>query len=177
MTLAITDTSLKVDFRCLLTNTTANDLSGQGNDVKSHLINMVKPFIFTNGQGANQGNQAWVSRQTLDASDSVELDLAGGLTDAFGTALTFAEIKLIMVYADDNNTNNVLVGGAAANAFSTMFGDSSDVLSLLPGTLFSLATKDATGYGVTAATADLLKIANSAGSTSVTFEIALLGNS
>jgi hypothetical protein len=36
---------------------------------------------------------------------------------------------------------------------------------------------DAIGWGVTAGTGDLLKVANSAGSTSVNYDIVVIGNS
>jgi hypothetical protein len=128
-----------------------------------------------NGTGANQANTLWIDTRTLTASATEELDLAGVLTDAFGNVLTFTKIKALLIEAADGNTNDVLVGGAASNAWAAMFGDATDVLKVKPGGFFMLVAPDANGLAVTAGTGDKLKIANSAGSTSVTYTIVLLG--
>lgn len=53
--------------------------------------------------------------------------------------------------------------------------NSSDIINIRPGGALILLAPDATGYAVTAGTGDLLRIANSAGSTSVTYDIILIG--
>jgi len=52
-------------------------------------------------------------------------------------------------------------------------------LTLRPGAFVAVGTgaADATGYAVTATTADLLKIANSGAGTSVTYDIHIIGAS
>lgn len=128
-----------------------------------------------NGTGANQANSLWIDTRTLAASASEELDLAGGLTDAFGNVLTLTKVKGLLIEADDANVNDVLVGGAASNAWAALFGDATDVIRVKPGGFILLAAPDANGLAVTAGTGDKLKLANSAGSTSVTFTIAFVG--
>lgn len=128
-----------------------------------------------NGTGANQANRLWIDTRTLAASATEELDLAGVLTDAFGNVLTFSKIKAILIEAVDANVNDVLVGGAASNAWAALFGDATDVLRVRPGGFIFHAAPDANGLAVTAGTGDKLKLANSAGSTSVTFTIILVG--
>ena len=59
--------------------------------------------------------------------------------------------------------------------FINWVGDPTDKISVRPGGAFILIAPDATGYAVTAATGDLLKIANSAGTTSVTYDIIIIG--
>ncbi len=132
-------------------------------------------FSFANGTSANQANQIWTDTRTITASSSENLDLAGVLANALGTTLTFTRIKAIIINAASGNTNNVLVGGHASAAFSTMFGDATDVLVVRPGGSFCLVAPDATAYAVTATTGDLLKIANSGSGTSVTYDIILIG--
>lgn len=129
------------------------------------------------GASAGQANVAYWNTDTLTASSSDSLDLAGSLEDPFGNTLTFARIKALIVTADPDNTNNVLVGGAASDAVTSLFGDATDVAVVRPGaTLAWIAgPADATGYTVTAATADLLKIANSGSGTSVTYSVVVIG--
>ena len=131
-------------------------------------------YSFDNGTGAGQANMLFTDERTLSASASEDLDLAGGITDAFGDTITFTKIKAIIIQAAAGNTNNVLVGGAAA-AIAGLFGDVADVQVIRPGGLYMIVAPDATGIAVAAGTADDLKIANSAGSSSVTYKIAVLG--
>lgn len=132
-------------------------------------------LTLADGVGANQANLMWFDSNTLAASTNVDLDLAAGLTDSFGNTLTFVKVKAIAVKAAAGNTNNVLVGGAASNQFASFFGDVSDKLVVQPGGAFGIATPGLNGYGVTAGTGDLLRIANSGAGTSVGYEIAIVG--
>lgn len=138
-------------------------------------LQYVKNLALDDGEGANAIESIWHDQRTLSASASENLDLAGGLTDAYGDAITFNKIKLLLVYAAAGNTNNVLVGGAASAQWVGWVGDATDVVIVRPGGLLLLTAPDATGMPVVATTGDLLKVANSAGSTSVTYDIVLLG--
>jgi len=135
-----------------------------------------KSYSFTDGAGADQADVVWSDERTLAASATEDLDLAGGLIDAFGVAITLARIKAIYVEADSSNTNNVLLGGAAANAFATPFADVTDRVTLRPGGALLLVAPDATGYVVTAGTGDLLRAGNSGAGTSVKYRIVLVGS-
>ncbi len=132
-------------------------------------------FTLTNGNGANQANLAFSDERTLAASATENLDLAGVLTDAFGNLLTFAKVRVILIYALPANTNNVLVGGAASNGFITPFNDATDIAVVKPGGMLLMIAPDTNGYAVTAATGDLLKITNSSSGTSITYDVIILG--
>ena len=69
----------------------------------------------------------------------------------------------------------MLVGGAGSNGFTSWVGDATDVVKVKPGGALILVAPDATGYAVTAGTGDLLTITNSAGSTSVTYDVVIMG--
>lgn len=129
------------------------------------------------GTGANQADRVFHDQRTLTASSSENLDLAGSLTDAFGATITFARVKGLLVAASAGNTNNVLVGGAASNGFVNWVSDATDVVVVRPGGVLALFAPDATAYAVTAATGDLLKVANSGGTTSVIYDIVIIGAS
>lgn len=129
----------------------------------------------SNGTGANQANSQWLDTRTLAASATENLDLAGGLTDAFGNVLTFTKIKAIIVEADDTNVNDVVLGGAASNAWVAPFGDATDTIKVKPGGFIMLVAPDANALAVVAGTGDILKMANGGSGTGVTYTIAIVG--
>lgn len=138
-------------------------------------ISHQRTLQLASGTANGQADLFFADTRTLAASASEDLDLAGGLTDAFGSTLTHVEIVGVMISALAANTNNVLVGGAASNAWGAIFGATNDILVLKPGA--SLLLMCDTGYAVTAGTGDLLKIANSGSGTGVTYTIVLIGRS
>lgn len=141
----------------------------------THDISFKAANALTNGNGANQASQAYAARRTIPASSNESLDLAGGLTNAFGTTLTFTAIKAIAIVAAAANTNDVVVGGAASNGFNSWVGDATDTVKVKPGGMLLIAAPNATGFAVTAGTADLLKIANSSSGSGVTYDIVIVG--
>ncbi len=131
----------------------------------------------TSGIVANQADVLWSDTRTLNASTTENIDLAGVLSSAFGSTITAAKLKFIIVTAASGNTNNVLVGGAAANALP-LFADATDIVAVKPGGVFLLGTPIIGGQAtVTAGTGDILKIANSGATTGVTYTIAIVGTS
>lgn len=131
----------------------------------------------TSGVGANQADLCYVENRTIAASGTAAIDLAGVLLDIYGATITFARIKAILIFAAAANVNNVLMGGAAANAFLGPFSDSTDIIATKPGGITALVAPDAVAWAVTAATADQLKFANSSSGTGVTYDLVLIGAS
>lgn len=127
-----------------------------------------------NGTGADQANQIFSDTRTLTGSATENLDLAGSLVDAFGATITFTKIKAIIVTAASANTNAVQVQREATNGVP-LFMAASDGIAITPGGFFAASFPNATGIAVTASTGDLLTITNSAGSTSVTYTIVIIG--
>jgi len=161
-------TNLKVDINA--TYQDSLDLS----TVKDFLSAVFSDTL-ASGIGADQADRLWHDQRTLAASASENLDLAGGLTDAFGNTLTFARVKLIYIKAAAANTNNVVVGGHATAAFVNWVADATDKVNIRPGGVFLLFAPDATAYVITAGTGDLLTVANSAGGSSVVYDIVIVG--
>jgi hypothetical protein len=159
-----------VELAALLTGTA--DFGPPSSDVRK-----ARSFPLANGTGANQADRLFADRRTLAASASESLDLAGSLVDNLGATITFARVRALLVEASSANTNNVVVGGAASNAFASMFGDATDKFVVRPGGLVLLVAPGATGYAVTAGTGDLLQVANSGGTTGVTYDITIIGAS
>ena len=131
----------------------------------------------TNGTGANQANLIFRDQRTLGATTSENLDLAGSLTDAYGSTITFARVKLIYVKAATANGGNIIVGGAAANTFVGPFADATDKVKIPAGGMFQVADAGATGWVVTAGTGDILKVENDDGAEAGTYDIIIIGAS
>lgn len=135
--------------------------------------------ILASGTGAGQADKVFHDTRTLTASSTEDLDLAGGLTDALGVALTFVKIKALIISAAAGNTNNVLVGGVAAGLSTIIVPQTTGIVTVRPGATFAVfaGVADSTGYAVTATTADLLHIANSSSGTPVTYDVIVIGTS
>lgn len=131
---------------------------------------------FTNGTGDFQCTDVYSATITLAGGAHQNFDLAGSLTDALNNVASFATIKGLLVVADPgNNAANVVVGGAAANAWFGCFNDATDKAVVQPGgTFFWLAPKG--GGVVTPGTGDILLVTNSSGGTTATFTIFIFGN-
>lgn len=132
------------------------------------------PFTFLNGVGADQANALWHDERTLGAGAAENLDLAGGLVDAFGAALTFTRIKAVLIRAATTNQTELEVTRPANGA--PLFNAVGDGVTLPPGAAFALVVPDASGVAVTAGTGDLLRIENmgSPGDSAV-YDIILVG--
>lgn len=147
------------------------------------LANVSSPLVndsvirLASGTTANKADKIFSDRRTLAASTAEDLDLAGVLVDPLGATITFARIKAMLIKASSSNANNVIVGNAASNGFVSWVGGATHTVTVRPGGLLLLAAPDLTAYAVTAATADLLHIANSGAGTSVTYDIVLIGAS
>lgn len=131
---------------------------------------------FTSGTAAGMVDVLWSDTRTLAASGRDSLDLSGVLTTALNQTFSPAKIKAVMITAAAGNTNNVVVGGASAGGWVGFFGDVSDKIVLKPGYMFLLGGTG-TGFTVTNSSADALLIINSAGTTTVTYSIVVLGTS
>lgn len=141
-------------------------------------VNVRQAVSFLSGVGAGQADLVFSDRRVLAASGTENLDLAGTLLDAYGATLTYVKVKGLYIAASAQNTNSVVVGAAATNPFATLL-NATGTITLRPGSFFIAAAGqlDAIGYGVTAATADLLKIANSGAGTGITYDVVVIGTS
>lgn len=132
-------------------------------------------FLLTTGVGAGQADKIYSLTNTLAASGTVNLDLAGSVNDPLGAALTIVKLKLIRVTAAAGNTNNVNLTAPASNAVPLFLGTTGGI-PILPGGIFEWAAPGA-GVTVTAATGDLLTFTNSGAGTGVTYTVTVVGTS
>jgi hypothetical protein len=167
-----------IDVNITASLTKARDL---GNTPESPL-DFANRISLTTGTGAGQADKLFYDERSISASSSEDLDLVGSLSDDFGDAFSPVRIKAIAVkaapYSGTANTNNVVVGGAAATQWAALLG-AAGTITLRPGSVFIAAAGplDATGYVCAAGATDLLKVANSGAGTSVVYQIVLIGAS
>jgi hypothetical protein len=131
------------------------------------------PIDLASGTGSNQADLVYSDTRTLAASANETLDLTS-LIGPLGEAVNFAKIKAILIKAAAGNTNNVVVGDAAADPFLGPLGGTTPTIAIPPGGEVLLAAP--VGGWATSGATDL-KVANSAGSTGVTYTIIAIGTS
>lgn len=131
------------------------------------------------GTLAGQADRVFHGTRTLAASATEDLDLAGVLTGALGTGVSFARVKALIIGASAANANDVIVGGATTNGFVTPFGAATHTVRVRPGGFFALSVgaTDLTAYAVTANTGDLLRVGNGGAGTAVTYDVIIIGAS
>ncbi len=124
---------------------------------------------YTDGTGANEANEFFSDTQVL-ASASVNLDLAGGLTNAFGSAITFVTVKELTVRNKSTTAGQDLTLSGSFLDNDMLGGGSSTVVLGPSGTFFVSSPVD--GFTVTPGTGDVLTLTNAV---SFSFDIAILG--
>jgi len=169
MVVALSDTNVSLTVRSTMSESL--DLK-----TRQAALAFSRSIAFDNGTGASQADKIWDDTRTITASGTDDIDLAGVLVDAFGAVATFVKVKGIFVAASALNTNNVVIGAAAATQFVGPFGAATHTVALTPGQFFAI-TNSVSGWTVGAGASDLLRVTNSAGGTSVTYDIVILGTS
>jgi len=162
--------SVLIQLSALLTST------GVDLTLPSAPLSWARQINIGNGTGANQADRLFVDSNTLAASGTANVDLAGTATDPFGATLTFARIKAVLIGAASDNTNDVQVTRPASNGVP-LFMAAGDGIIVRPGGFFAWVAPDAVAVPVTAGTGDLLTFTNSAGGTGVTYEVVIIGSS
>lgn len=128
------------------------------------------------GTGDNQANMMWSDKRTLANGADDDLDLAGGITDSFGSTITFTYVKNIIVAMDSvDGTNAVRIGPqGVTNAWQGPWGGvaAGNYLTVLSRAW--IACDGYTGHAVTAGTGDILRIHNASG-VSVDYHLWIIG--
>lgn len=145
----------------------------------THSLATQKVLDLTAGTGAGAVDVLYQDTNTLAASANIDIDLSGSLARAIGGTAVFARVRGIYIAADAANTNNVVVGAAAATQWLSLIGTATGTIILRPGSWFlaGVGSADTTAWAVGAGASDLLRIANSGAGTSVTYTIVIVGAS
>lgn len=130
------------------------------------------------GTSADQADLAWSDTRTLAASATENIDVAGSLTGGLGAAVVMVELVAILVIAAAANTNDVVVGNGTNPIVGGPFGVAgANTINVAPGGVFFFWNPKNPAVAITASTGDILKVANSAAGTGVTYDIVLIGRS
>ncbi len=129
----------------------------------------------TSGTGANQCDRVFDDTRTLAPSATENLDLTTGLLDAFGNTFAPVTVRAILFMAAAANTNNVVIGNAASNGFFWSLDAATDTIALRPSAS-AVFFDPVTGWTVDGSH-KIIKVANSAGGTSVSYSLVILGTS
>lgn len=130
-----------------------------------------------NGTGSSSADLMFHDQRTIAASSSEDLDLAGALTNPLtGSALTFVELRGLIVTASASNTNNVRVTRPASNGVP-LFLAAGDGIDIPPGGCLCWFCPADGKVTVTASTGDLLTVANSSSGSSVVYDVVIIGTS
>lgn len=128
---------------------------------------------------AGQFDCGYMAERSVNASTNDDIDLNGVLTDALGQVLSPTKLVALMIVNKPKagtpaNTSNLTVGGAA-NPVLILGGTTPTFSALKPGDALMLASVDLAGIcTITAATGDLLRVANGAGGVAK-YQIAIFG--
>lgn len=137
-------------------------------------VSAIKTIDLANGLGAGQADKVYAVSTTIASAGTLSIDVQGSLTDAFGAAFTPAKLKVVYVYWSSGNTTNATLFGDAASV--PILNTAATTSTLLPGGLFLMVQPPSAGIAVTATTADIIKIVNSAGATA-SVDVVLVGTS
>lgn len=144
------------------------------------LAQLVAPIVFTetldlaSGTGSSQIDRVWSDTGSVASGTPVTVDLAGSLTAADGTTITFVEIVGLYIKNKSTTTaQNITVGGGS-NPWITHLGASGDAVVVGPSGML-LLTSPIDGYAVTATTGDILTLTSSSGT--ISYDLVVCGRS
>ena len=168
-------TSFLLSLRGVLTGTTDFGAPTSAPD-------MTVNYTTADGTAAGQADIIWMDERTVTTGANDDIDLAP-IVNAIGGSQTPVEIVgIIVINAPKSgaaNTTNLTIGVGTAPVTPAFLGGTTPTVGpIRPGGVFAIwNSENAAGFGVvTATSADILRIANSAGA-SATYQIAFVGRS
>lgn len=159
---------------------------GSGPTRQQKLSNVLGPNTplrvrMTNGTAAGRVDRVYFRRPSIGAGATLSIDLAGGLTDEEGNAITMARLKGIMVFNFDSDSTLTL-RQPASNPVASLFAGGSGGGVLVPSARSAddpgfVAIHIPDGLAVTAGTGDLIELVNGDGSNAADCYLAVYGTS
>lgn len=167
-------TSLAVQLRAAINATFTDD---QDLSDPTAAVALAGLESLANGTSNVQADLVWSDTRTLAASASEVLDYGtgGGLTTPFGAAFSPAEMVSQLWLADEDNTNNVIVGNNGTEDFFGPLGAATHTHAIKPGGWWFWFAP--AGYTVTNNSSDKQKVANSGAGTGVIYSVVSIARS
>jgi len=127
-------------------------------------------WTHTTGTNANQMTAIYRAAVTLTNLEERVIDVAGGISDAFGDVTTFQTVRFLCVTAAAANTDTIAML-PGQGGWATWANDTNAAVVLRPGGAIMFVAPDAVGYVVTDG---LLTVRNS-GTNDATYAIYIGG--
>lgn len=141
--------------------------------VHSFDLGALQTLRLSSGTGAGAIDLVYSTKETaIAASGTLDVDFAGSVSDTFGTVITMAKVKLVLLY--NAGTVAISVKSKAAAAFGWMSG-TTDSINLAAGAC--LFYFDPTGVSVTGGATDKITITNLSGSVASAHTLLIAGTS
>lgn len=170
-------TSLKARLKIALSAILAPGVTNQSGGVSVDSFADVLVDL-VDGTATGQADRIYAARRTLAASGNETLDLAGSLADVFGTTISFAKVKLILIRNVSTVAATLEFGPNASNGAGIGgFWKAAANKSVIPKDNAFRIFYDPAGWSVTAGSADLLYVENINGSNAATYDIVIIGTS
>ncbi len=131
-------------------------------------INVQPSAVFTDGVGALQANVLYQATPALSGGVK-SVDIYGSVTDSYGSTVNDVRVKAIYV-KNKSATYDLVLGNSANAALSPL--NATGTITLPPGAFFIAVAPDATGWAITANSADTLLFT---GTNVETFDLVVLG--
>lgn len=146
----------------LVANVTGQNSAGTGNALATNSISSSLSKSLATGTGSNQVADLLVQSGTVASGTPVNLDLVSGLAPPVGSAPASTKIVFIRVINKTLTPGSTLQIGGGTNPVSTIMGGTTPILNVGPGGHVDLFNP-VDGFGLTAGTADVLRLAASTG--------------
>jgi hypothetical protein len=149
--------------------------SGLRSGVVAHLLDLsaLQTMRLSSGVAAGQIDLVSSSKDiAILASSSLDVDVAGGLTDSYGATITMAKVKLLAVY--NAGTVAIRVKSTTGQPLAILNG-TTDAINLGPGAAFFYF--DPVGVTVGAGTTDRFTIVNVSASVASAHTLIVAGTS
>jgi hypothetical protein len=134
-----------------------------------------KQFNLTSGTGAGQADLMVLLAGSLAASDTLTIDLVGALADVFGDTVSMARFKTLVVELTGGSGTSAKLAPNGSAGVTTLLGGTSPTLTIRNPGFVAIGCSDATGYGLTATTADKFDLTNLDGTNSLTYRVLVGG--
>ena len=170
------DVETSVLIQIVATATLGQDISA----TSSTPVNFQFSDSLADGTGADQADLVWFDDASRAAAGTDSIDLAGVLTDVFGSAATFVRVKCVMFKNTSTTGAAFEVGpGGAATPFqcglTTVLGATGNEARAIPqGGGFIIWAPGATGFAVGAGVTDIFEVTETATFAGL-YEIAVVG--
>lgn len=139
------------------------------------VVNEYQALALAAGVGAGNSDTLLTAALDIAESGSIVLDLNGtGNTDEFGNDIAMADVQVIAIFANADNTTDIVLGDNASAQFNGPLSGNGTI-SIEPGGMFLSAGPK--GVATTPSTAHLLKISNGGSGAAALGSLVVIGRS